>query len=113
MTLGWSLLSKLYSLSYEELVYSALLYQWLKRKKLLRNRNITRWGTNYGNSNSRRIKFDPSDDELDDFFTGNQQKIFEYMVFEMIPNKEEVDPFLSQQSIDFYHYHQLLSQFGK
>jgi len=29
LDLGWSLLSKLYSFSYEELVDSALLYQWL------------------------------------------------------------------------------------
>ena len=113
LTLGRSLLSKLYSFSYEELVDSALLYQWLKRKNLVRSHNITCWTASYGNYNSTRTKFEPSDDELDDFFTRNQQKIFEYMVFKMIPNKEEADPFSNSQAVDFYHYHKLLSQFEK
>ncbi|MCX3310402.1 hypothetical protein ORN12_15575 [Pantoea vagans] len=113
LTLGWSLLSKLYSFSYERLIDSALLYQWLKRKELVRSYNITHWGTNYGNVNLTRSKFEPSDDELDNFFNRNQQKIFEYMVFEMIPNKEEIDPFSNTQAVDFYHYHQLLRQFEK
>ena len=113
LSLGWSLLGKLSSFTYENLVYSALLYQWLKSKKLVRSSNITHWRTSYGNYNSTRIKFEPSDCELNDFFTENQQKIFEYMVFEMNPNKEEIDPFSNSQAVDFYSYHQLLSQFEK
>lgn len=111
LDLGWSLLSKLYSFSYEGLVDSALLYQWLKGKDLVRSHSISRWGRTYGDYNSTRIKFEPSVDELNDFFSRNQQKIFEYMVFEMAPNKEEIDPFSNLQAVDFYHYHQVLSRF--
>ena len=78
-----------------------------------RNDLLIRTFPSYGNYNSTRIKFEPSDCELNDFFTENQQKIFEYMVFEMNPNKEEIDPFSNSQAVDFYSYHQLLSQFEK
>lgn len=111
LNLGWSLLSKLYGFSYEGLLDAALQYQWLKRKNLARSHGIARWGSSYGNYNSTRIKFEPSDEELNGFFLKNQQKLFEYMVFEMGPNKEEVDPFSDPQAGDFYHYHQVLSQF--
>lgn len=113
LTLGRSLLGKLYSISYDELLDSALRYQWLKSKNLVKSHNITRWRTNNGDYNSARIKFEPSDFELDDYFTRNQQRIFEYMVFEMTPDKQERDPFSNLQHVDFYHYHTLLSQFEK
>jgi hypothetical protein len=111
LDLGWSLHSRLYNLSYGVLVDSAFLYQWLKRKDLVRSQNMPLWRDNYSNSNSALIKFEPSDDELNDYFNKNQQKTFEYMVFKMGLNKEEINPFSNQQAIDFYHYYQTLSQF--
>jgi len=109
LSLGWSLLHKLYRFSFDELVNSALRYKWLKGRGLIRNHSIHRWGSRYEEHNSSRIKFDPSDDDLNKFFEINQQKIFEYMVFEMEQNKEEVDPFSNPQAVDFYHYYQTLS----
>jgi hypothetical protein len=35
------------------------------------------------------------------------------MVFEMTPDKQEIDPFSNLQNFDFYHYYTLLSQFEK
>ncbi|EKO3590947.1 hypothetical protein N6C01_003426 [Vibrio metschnikovii] len=109
--LGWSLLNKLYSFSFDRLVDSAFLYQWLKSKGLARSHSIYYWNGNYGNIKLTRIKFEPSDDELARFFDKNQQRIFEYMTFEMLPGKEEIDPFSNPQAEDFYHYHQTLMNF--
>ena len=109
--LGWSLLHKLYNFSFDGLVDSAYLYQWLKNKNLVRSHSISCWGERYNGTSSTRIKFEPTDDELTDFFDKNQQKIFEYMAFEMLPNKEETNPFSNSQAVDFYHYHQTLVNF--
>ena len=111
LNLGWSLLNKLYNFSFDGLVYSALLYNWLKGRGLVKRHSIDYWGGRYGSPNSSRIKFEPSDEHLNKFFEINQQDIFEYMVFNMDQNKEEVDPFSNFQAVDFYHYHQTLSNF--
>lgn len=111
LNLGWSLLNKLYNFSFDSLVDSANLHQWLKKNGLVRSHGIERWGNYYNKKDDNRVKFKPSDDELDYFFQKNQQKIFEHMVFNMTENKEEIDPFSDQQAIDFYHYHQNLMNF--
>lgn len=111
LNLGWSLLNRLYRFSFDGLVESALLYNWLKGRKLIRIHRIDNWGSCYQEFKSDRIEFKPSDEDLNKFFESNQQKIFEYMVFEMDRSKEEVDPFSNYQAADFYHYHQTLSGF--
>ena len=109
--LGRSLLQKLYNFSFDKLVYSAHLYQWLNNKNLVRSHSVSRWRQRYKGKSSTRIKFEPTDDELSEFFDKNQQKIFEYMVFKMLPDKEETNPFSDSQAVDFYHYHQTLFNF--
>ena len=111
LDLGWDLLEKLYSFSFDNLVNGSLLYQWLKSKDLIRNHTIIHWGGVYESTPDDKIRFKPTEDELESFYNRNQQKIHEYMVFDMNDNKEESNPMSDQQASDYYHYHQVLKQF--
>jgi hypothetical protein len=107
LNLAWDLLYKLYNFSYDNLIYSALLYQWLNKYDLIRSHSLRTW---YGHSkNKDQISFNPTDEDLDDFHNKNKQKIYRYMVFDMHDQKEEQDPFSNQQAKDFYHYYETLS----
>jgi len=111
LDLGCDLLEKLYSFSFDNLVNGSLLYQWLKSKDLIRNHTIIHWGGVYESTPDDKIRFKPTEDELESFYNRNQQKIHEYMVFDMNDNKEESNPMSDQQASDYYHYHQVLKQF--
>ena len=54
--------------------------------------------------------FKPTEDELNEYYLNNQQKVYEYMVFEMDDHKEEIDPLSNFQAVEFYHYYETLKQ---
>ncbi len=97
--LGYLLLDKLYTFSYDDLLDSAFLYQWLLWKRLTPRHSSSNKG------------FSLSSEELHHYFIKNQQKIFEYMAFEMHRDKEEIDPLQHPDAIAFFRYHQALDAF--
>ena len=109
LKLGWNLLQKLYSFSYERLKKEALLFNWLKRRNLVRPNDISRWGYKYSEQSGKKIEFSPSEEEIEDFYKNNREEIYQYMVYEMGPDRSPSDPFLQPDAADFYHYHQMLS----
>lgn len=111
VNLGWGLIEKLYNFSFDNLVNNALFYQWLKSKNLIRNHSVMHWGDAFQCSQDSKIRFKPTESDLEDFYKKNQQRIYEYMVFEMNDHKQENDPMGNQQASEFYHYHQTMKQF--
>lgn len=109
LKLGWDLLRKLYQFSYEQLKNEALLFSWLKRHNLVRPHEISRWDYPRSSQNGEKLKFSPSKKEIDKFYENNREEIYQYLVYEMGPDKTPSDPFCQPDVADFYHYHQTLS----
>lgn len=108
LDLGWGLFRKLYNYSFDELIDRSLLYHWLKSKNLARSHGVTSWRP-YNDARDEKLAFIPSEDDIESFYKKNNQKIYEYMVYEMSDSQSLSDPFLDTQARDFYHYHQTLS----
>lgn len=109
LTLGWNLLNRLYSFSYDRLRGEALLFHWLKRYHLVRENEISTRRYRGREEKERKIKFSPSEEDVDSFYEENREKIYRYMVYEMGQNQLPSDPFLQSDAADFYHFHQTLS----
>lgn len=109
LNLGWNLLQKLYPFSYEKLKNEALLFNWLKHYNLVKSNGISRWDYQKSKPNDKKLKFSPSEEELEKFYENNREEIYQYMVHAMGPDIEPSDPFRQANAADFYHYHQTLS----
>jgi hypothetical protein len=105
--LGWQLMDKLYNYSFDNLVYDALVYHWLKSKNLIRSVSLRAWSSPLSKPNNK-IVFESTEQELDKFYEKNKQKLYEIMTFELNQSSELQDPFSEQQNQDYYHYHQTL-----
>ncbi|MCK2087498.1 hypothetical protein MXC99_04830 [Thauera aromatica] len=109
LNLGWDLLRKLYPFSYERLVQEALRFSWLKRNNLVRSHEISRWNHQGTSQNESKVRFSPSEEEIDNFYNKNRQELYEYMIYEMGSDRSPPDPFDQLEAADFYHYHRTLS----
>lgn len=107
ISFGWDMLEKIYGHSLESLIYKSLTYHWLKKRNLITTHYMQSW---YGqpHKNDNKIKFEPSESELEDFYQKNKQKLYEYMTFELNHSTKLHDPFSDQHQSDYYHYHKTL-----
>lgn len=107
ISFGWDMLEKIYSYSFESLTKESLAYHWLKKRNLISTHRMRAWDS-YTHRNDSRIKFEPSDEDLEDFYQNNKQRLYEFMVFDLNRNTELQDPFSDQHKEDFYHYYKTL-----
>jgi hypothetical protein len=110
LELGWDFLDKLYNFSYDNLVSGSLFYHWLKKNNLLQARRAvpTRYNHRGTSHTEPKIRFEPSDEEIEEFYEANKHEIYRYMIFEMNGTNEERDPLAQPQESNYYHYYKSL-----
>ncbi|KKC98821.1 hypothetical protein [Photobacterium halotolerans] len=110
LELGWDLLEKLYNFSYKKLVSGSLLYHWLKKNNLLQARRaeLTRYKHRRTSHTEPKIRFEPSDEEIEDFYEANKHEIYMHMIFKMNGTNEDRDPLAQPHESNYYHYYKSL-----
>lgn len=115
--LGFNLVKHVFGNDIKSIISHGLYYRWLDKYKLIVKLDMLMPTINYevfgyseGESNEpKKIKFEPSDNELDSFYESNKIRLYELMVKEKNGFSDLKDPFSEQHIKDFYHYYHALS----
>lgn len=103
---GWSLHKIIYGYQFESLMKESLFYHWIKKRNLIRT-YAKAWYVR-PHKNDCKIRFEPSDEDLEIFYQKNRQWLYERMVFDLTSSTELCDPFSDQHKADYYHYYKTL-----
>lgn len=112
-SLGWDLLPQMYPFDYETLVQETLRFSWLKRNNLIRSERTPTRNYQSRSKNDNKKRYVPSEEEVDNFYKENRQKLYEYMINEMASDKSPPDPFSQSGATEFCYYHWTLSNIRK
>ena len=103
--------------NFDKLVNDAFIFRFLKKEELIKKSMNMRFRpypdkaeeTNYSQTNSDKDKsFDPSDDEIEQFFKENRTQFFKLMMSGEAESFK--DPMADFDSKEFYHYYLTLEE---
>ncbi|WOX50113.1 hypothetical protein R2B70_09100 [Aeromonas sp. XH] len=118
--LGLNLVERVFGNDIQSVILDGLFYRWLDKYKLIVKFDISMPTINYEafglsddeNNEPKKIKFEPSDNELNSFYEANKISIYKNMVEEKNGFINFKDPFSEPHIKDFYHYYYSLSSKG-